>query len=153
MKKNKCKYITIITIITVFAIIIPIFYSKYTSTTHKSITLNVSMPSYTINFNTNGGTGSMPSQTLSYGETDNLTTNTFTRKGYRFIEWNTQSDGTGTSYTDSQSISNLSTTNGGIVILYAQWERIMAENIEYNEDEVNCEDAQCMIDELYYMLY
>ena len=37
--------------------------------------------------------------------------------------------------------------------LYAQWQRVMANNIEYHNNELNCDDAQCMIDKLYEMLY
>ena len=35
--------------------------------------------------------------------------------------------------------------------LYALWDRVMAEDIYY--DWSNCHDTQCMIDEIYYMLY
>ena len=41
--------------------------------------------------------------------------------GYVFSGCNTKADGTGTSYTNGQSVSNLSTTNGATVTLYAKW--------------------------------
>ncbi len=71
----------------------------------------------TVTFNANGGSGSMSTQTFTYGTAKNLTANTFTRTGYTFKNWNTKSDGSGTTYTDKASISTLleDTT------LYAQW--------------------------------
>lgn len=77
--------------------------------------------SYTVTFNANGGTGSMSNQSHTYGVSKALTANAFTRTGYTFAGWNTKADGTGTSYTDKQSVSNLSSTDGATVTLYAQW--------------------------------
>ena len=71
----------------------------------------------TVSFDANGGTGSMSSMTFGKGETKTLTANTFTRTGYTFTGWNTKADGTGTSYTNKQSITP--TEN---LTLYAQWE-------------------------------
>jgi uncharacterized repeat protein (TIGR02543 family) len=71
----------------------------------------------TVSFDANGGTGSMSSMTFGKGDTKNLTANKFTRTGYTFVGWNTRADGTGTSYSDKQSITP--TEN---LTLYAQWE-------------------------------
>ena len=76
---------------------------------------------YTIIFNANGGTGTMSNQSYAYGVSKALRANAFTRTGYTFAGWNTKEDGNGTSYTDKQSVSNLSSTNGETVTLYAQW--------------------------------
>ena len=76
---------------------------------------------YYVKFNANNGSGSMSNQTFTYGTEQNLTANAFTRTGYTFAGWNTKADGTGTSYTDKQSVSNLSSTNNATVTLYAQW--------------------------------
>ncbi len=75
---------------------------------------------YTIVFNANGGSGDMSSQYASFGWRT-LSANTFTKTGNTFTGWNTKSDGTGTSYNNSQSVLNLSTENGASVTLYAQW--------------------------------
>ena len=83
---------------------------------------------YTVKFDANGGTGSMSDQSHTYSVSQALTANAFTRTGYTFEGWNTQADGTGTSYTDKQSVSNLSSTDGGSVTLYAQWAEIPANN-------------------------
>ena len=71
----------------------------------------------TITFNSNGGSGSMSSTTVRAGSY--LPINTLTRSGYEFVGWNTNSYGTGTSYTDGQYI-----TATGNIILYAQWKKI-----------------------------
>ena len=78
---------------------------------------------YTIVFNGNGNTGgSMNNMTCSYGTSYNLTTNGYTKTGYEFLGWSTDSSATTATYTNGQSISNLTSTNGGTVTLYAIWE-------------------------------
>ena len=74
---------------------------------------------YNIKFNCNSGEGNMPSKTVSVGNSFSLPENTFTRSGYEFVGWNTSSDGSGNSYTDSQTI-----TPSGDITLYAQWKKI-----------------------------
>ena len=96
---------------------------------------------YTVNYNGNGNTGgSTNSSTHTYDVAKNLTTNGFIRSynvtyNYNysgstnktvavasiFKNWNTQVSGNGTSYTNGQSVKNLTTVNGGQVNLYAQW--------------------------------
>ncbi len=78
---------------------------------------NVPTKSYKIEFNANGGSGSMDEQQADNGTDVTLSANTFIREGYKFTGWNTQADGQGTSYEDGASISI--TEN---VTLYAQWE-------------------------------
>ena len=77
---------------------------------------------YSVQFNSNGGTGTMANQTMRSNEPKALTQNSFTRTGYTFTGWNTEANGSGTSYIDKQVVSRLSTTQGAIVNLYAQWE-------------------------------
>ena len=83
---------------------------------------------YTIKFDANEGSGTMSNQSHTYGVSKALTANAFTRTGYTFEGWNTKADGTGTSYTDKQSVSNLSSTDGATITLYAQWAEIPANN-------------------------
>ena len=106
---------------------------------------NAKLNKYTITFNANGGSGSMSPQQVTSGVATTLTTNTFTRSGYAFVGWNTQDDGSGTSYTDGGSITISSNTT-----LYAQWQQVWAENLQYSNTNtgVNCSDAQCMIDKI-----
>ncbi|MGN0143290.1 MAG: InlB B-repeat-containing protein [Roseburia sp.] len=78
---------------------------------------------YTISFKGNGSTdGSMKDlKKCKYGKEYTLTANAFSRTNYVFTGWNTKADGSGTSYSDKQSIKNLSAKSGGKVTLYAQW--------------------------------
>lgn len=41
--------------------------------------------------------------------------------GYKFTGWNTKADGTGTSYSDGQTVLNLTSVDNGTIQLYAQW--------------------------------
>lgn len=79
---------------------------------------------YTVIFNGNGAlSGSMPDQSFTYDQAQNLSELGFSKGvAYKFTGWNTMPDGTGDSYDDEESVSNLTTTNGGNVVLYAQWE-------------------------------
>ena len=76
---------------------------------------------YTVTFDGNGGSGTMDDQSFDYDEEKALTVNSFTWTGHDFTGWNTKADGNGTSYTDEQEVKNLTATDGGTVILYAQW--------------------------------
>lgn len=76
---------------------------------------------YYVQYNANGGSGTMANSTHTYGSNSALTANTFTKTGYSFTGWNTAADGSGTSYADKALVSSLTTTNKQIVNLYAQW--------------------------------
>ena len=93
--------------------------SNLTAENNATVTLYAQwkINTFTVTFNKNGGTGTMASQTFTYNVAHNLTTNSFSRKGYTFAGWNTQANGTGTAYTDQQSVTL--TTSG--LTLYAQW--------------------------------
>lgn len=70
----------------------------------------------TITFNANSGLGSVETINTYLGVTNKIPSNTLTRTGYTFSHWNTEADGSGTSYATGSSITPL--TN---VVLYAQW--------------------------------
>jgi len=80
------------------------FYAQWTTGT----------PASTVTFNANGGVGTMASETASVASA--LTLNTFTRSGYTFNGWNTNSTGGGTSYANGATYPF--TTS---IIIYAQW--------------------------------
>lgn len=96
------------------------------STSTVSTTINIyaqwTPNVYIIKFNPNGGSGTMADMSVSYDETKSLTLNSFTRSGYAFVGWDTASSGLSIVYTDGQSISNLTSTNGATINLYAVWE-------------------------------
>lgn len=76
---------------------------------------------YTIKYNANGGSGSMSDTGATYNTAVTLRNNAFTRTHYTFKNWNTKADGSGVSYNNGASVSNLTATHGGTVTLYAQW--------------------------------
>jgi uncharacterized repeat protein (TIGR02543 family) len=79
---------------------------------------------YTVKFDGNAPEyteGSMPDMKLEYGTASTLTANSYSFSGYTFGGWNTESDGSGTTYADKASVKNLTTTDGAIVTLYAGW--------------------------------
>lgn len=86
------------------------------------ITANAAPNTYTVVYNANGGTGTTASSSHTYDAAKALTANGFTRRGYKFKGWSTSSTATTATYSNQQSVSNLTTTNGGTVTLYAVWE-------------------------------
>ena len=83
-------------------------------------------PAYTVEFVVNApegttATGTMNPQRIEIGQEVQLNENTFEVEGYKFVEWNTEANGSGISYTNEQAVSDLSTTNGDTITLYAQW--------------------------------
>ena len=77
--------------------------------------------SYKVRFAANAGYGSMTEQTMTYDQSAVLKRNTMERDGYGFLGWNTEADGSGVSYTNGETVSNLATDDGATVTLYAQW--------------------------------
>ena len=97
-------------------------FNNMTSTNGETINLYAVWSPYkhTVAYNVNGGSSTAPSnQTKTYGGTINITSTKPTRKGYTFVNWNTESNGTGTTYTSGQTYGY--DQNGGTVTLYAQW--------------------------------
>ena len=93
---------------------------------------------YKIRFYANGGEGAPREQEIDYDKVTNLDKNIFTKSGYSFKEWNTELDGSGTSYSDEQSVKNLSTVENAIIDLYAQWQESLDYIINnYSVDETN----------------
>lgn len=74
---------------------------------------------WTVSYNGNGNTGgSTASQTKQSGVALTIAQNGFTRDKYVFVEWNTASDGTGTSYAPGASY-----TANAALTLYAIWKK------------------------------
>lgn len=71
-----------------------------------------------ITYNANGGSGQPGNQDKWYGESLYLSSTKPTRTGYTFKNWNTASNGSGTSYNPG---SQYGPDPGGTVTLYAQW--------------------------------
>ncbi len=76
---------------------------------------------YIINFDSNGGTGTMQSIQASYNENITLPLNKFKNTGYDFIGWSLNKDEP-PAYTNGGTVSNLA-TEGNSVTLYAVWKK------------------------------
>ena len=118
------------------------FKAKYTPTDTDNykvvenidININIDNKLYSVTFDANGGTGTMENQIFSYGEAQTLNEMSFVKEGFRFKEWNTKSDGTGTVYCDKQEI-----TIGKNLTLYAQWEEMYSyiiNNYTYDDNKM-----------------
>jgi uncharacterized repeat protein (TIGR02543 family) len=70
----------------------------------------------TVNFDANGGTGTMAPESESAPTA--LSLNGFIRAGYTFVNWNTSAKGTGTSYANGAMFSFTAATK-----LFAQWKK------------------------------
>ena len=79
---------------------------------------STALPTFTITFRANGGTGNMPNQTFQRDILQHLNANTFTRAGHEFVGWGTSAGGA-VVYGDTQSISI--TANRA---LYAVWQPV-----------------------------
>ena len=75
-----------------------------------------------VTFNGNGGSctdGTSYTQSIVYNKATALTDNRFERENYYFAGWNTAANGSGTSFTDGQTV-----TITEALTLYAQWQAI-----------------------------
>ena len=86
---------------------------------------STSTPTHTIQFNPNGGSQSSYNQIVNEFEITALQPNSFTREGFEFNSWNTEENGTGTTYFDGSTVSLLDD-----LTLYAQWKQIFTINLE-----------------------
>ena len=92
----------------------------------------------TVTFEANGSTeypveGTMTPQTVLEKTDTALNANTFTRKGYNFLNWNTAADGTGTPYADKATVNLTENTT-----LYAQWEDNHSLTKVINKKDATC---------------
>ena len=71
---------------------------------------------YSVTFDANGGSGNMPTQYVPNNINMPIGKNQFTNSRKVFVEWNTEKDGSGTSYADEGKINIDKNTT-----LYAQW--------------------------------
>ena len=118
---KKSKKITILLIVFLCIITTSFIYGKYAHTIRKTINLNISKPTYSVVFHSNNGSNNTRTQSFVYGTGQALYANNFTKTGEYFAGWNTEANGTGTSYVDKQFVNNLTSTNNATIHLYAQW--------------------------------
>jgi|GEM_PF-626210 len=77
---------------------------------------------YTVQFDKNGGTGTMTDQAFTYDTAAKLKKNTYTRAGYAFKGWAKTSTAVAADYVDEASVVNLSSTDKATVKVFAVWE-------------------------------
>lgn len=83
----------------------------------RTITVNTAVNKFVLSFGDgNGGTSGSQNSTVGNGE--KVTFNAAKKPGYTFKNWNTKTDGTGTSYPDGVSIDKIDASNGSTVTLY-----------------------------------
>ena len=85
---------------------------------------------YTVNFNANGGSGSVASKTVKYSESFVLPSYEFMRDGYKLIGWSTSASATTAEYALGQTITGLA--NSGTVTLYAVWQLSKSINVTFD---------------------
>ena len=84
---------------------------------------------YIVSYDANGGTGSMPTTTCTPGKTCTIKNCDYSRKGYKFIGWTTNSNGNddGYNWTGWSGTWNYKNGQYGIknnkVVLYARWSK------------------------------
>lgn len=84
-----------------------------------------------IDYYGNGATGgSTGRSTHTYNTAKNLTSNGYYRTNYDFRGWSTSSTATTPTYSNGQSVSNLTTANNGVVNLYAVWRATKPSNVQ-----------------------
>ena len=94
------------------------------------VTINYTREKHTIRYDANGGSGAPGNQTKTMGVDLWLSSTTPSRSQYVFKGWNTQANGSGTSYSPGQQFYPDADTT-----LYAQWE----EDTSYQYLDVNGE--------------
>ena len=94
---------------------------------------NIASGSYTVTYNGNGNTGgSVPVDSTNYQAGQSVTvlgnTGSLVETGYSFAGWNTQANGSGTTYTQAQTF----TMGSANVSLYARWTANPTYTVTYN---------------------
>ena len=91
------------------------------STIHVNVQL-VKNTEYIVRYEPNGGAGDAYEDSTLYlnGQQASVKSNTFTKAGYMFAGWNTEANGSGTSYNPNGN-NNKVTIGTANVTLYAQW--------------------------------
>lgn len=115
--------------------------TKFTSDTKYLNTENIVLyphwtaNKYTITFDSNkpagstdSVTGSMSNIYCTYDVPVQIPENNFALRGWDFVAWNTKADGSGIRYSANDTVSNLTSTDGATVTLYAEWDT----HIEWN---------------------
>ena len=85
----------------------------------------------TISFNANSAQGTMESLEVEKNTETKLPENTYTKEGFNFVSWNTNQDGTGTSYNNGDNITIKENTT-----LYAIWEENVTATLQVSNNKI-----------------
>ena len=85
----------------------------------------------TISFNANTAQGTMENQEVEKNTETKLPENTYTKEGFNFVSWNTNQDGTGTSYNNGDNITIKENTT-----LYAIWEENVTATVQVSNNKI-----------------
>ncbi len=92
------------------------------STGNKTYTATWKANKYYIVYNGSGNTsGTMSSTTCTYDVAETLRNNAFVKTGYSFLGWATTASASSATFTNQQSVSNLTSVSGQTITLYAVW--------------------------------
>ena len=128
-KRLSKKIILLFVLLIISFLVIPVSFSKYTSSIREYLTLQVSkIATYTVVFLPNPGdtavTGSMTSQEFVFDKGQALKANEFQKEGYTFSHWTTKPNGAGNTYFNEEPINNPpGIKDGDVITLYANFIR------------------------------
>ena len=94
----------------------------------------------TITYNANGGTNAPSAQTALKTSAITITSSTPTRSGYRFKNWNTSADGTGTNYASGGNYA----ANNPNLTLYAIWDPLITNVTIGNVSLIRTDDVSML---------
>ena len=97
----------------------------------QTVRANWTANNYTIEYNANGGTGTMAPTHATYDSEVIVEQNAFVRPGFTFKGWALEESGD-VVYAPGQSVMNLTAKAGGVITLYAKW--VNAHNFVINSD-------------------
>ncbi|MBR2259230.1 MAG: BspA family leucine-rich repeat surface protein [Blautia sp.] len=80
--------------------------------------------SYTLILNANGADPEDVTVNLDYSEPYTLPKDGYYREGYKLEGWNTRRNGKGYSYAAGDTIQKLSSEDGAVITLYAEWKEL-----------------------------
>jgi uncharacterized repeat protein (TIGR02543 family)/LPXTG-motif cell wall-anchored protein len=92
--------------------------NSFTPTTDEVLVAQWSAVNYTLSYDANSGTGAPAPSTQNFNDSVTLSATVPTRTGFTFQGWNTQSNGSGTSYSSSGNLV-MPAQN---LVLYAIWQ-------------------------------
>ena len=131
-------------------------------TSVATVTANGVAKTYTISYNANGGTGAPGNQIKTHNKDLILSNTKPSRTGYAFKEWNTKSNGSGTSYSSGGAYKA-----NAAVTLYAQWTiidnnppvlncvvptSIRTGSVRYTKSMFSCTDSESGVGKIQYLV-